>query len=705
MLKESREQTNHSLTNAQQKALDALKISHGVPNDTLQVQIRLQLGTVVSLRGDNREALRYFEQALELSEQSNYPRGHCNALLKIGTVFYTWGEYDKSLSFFQKSLELAEQNNYREEKVQALNFMGKYYHTRGYYNQSVEYYKAAAEAYQSLKDNDRLITLYLNMGKTYISEGNIYMTLNYYLKAFDACEKTGDQLLKADVYNHLGSIYLLLKQPDKSFEYHRKALKIRRSMKSPEAIASSCNNLGETFLYLSEYDSASVYLHESYQQCLLSGYRKGTVKALTNLGRANNGKEKFAQARVFLNKALQLSKEAGYDAGIVESTITLGQNCLQTGNYQQAVYYFEQSLSRMIPANLNEFQADAYRGLYECYSAQGKYQQALAYHVKLAEAERLQLMAEGDRQLAELRISFDLERKESDNQKLRQENELKQLALAQRSWIIWSVVVILAFTIALCLLIYGRYIQKRKAHNELQRLIRELELANTEKDKMFSIIAHELRNPLYWFQNLTEVLSKNHAQMTPEKLQKSLNAIDESAKNAFHLMDNLLNWSRTRLNRITPRKASHELSVLVRETLRMFETVLAQKEIELLTTIPENTMIYADADMFSCILRNLISNAIKYTPSQGRIRIESSSDHQFCTVRVCDSGIGVPLPEADKLFSNNNFNSSLGLMQEKGSGLGLKLCKEFSVLNGGQVWVTSEKEHGTCFAFTVPLAS
>jgi len=702
-LKRSLDQSDSSLEEARETCLEALSLCKKSKNDTLNVNALLQLGDIVSLQGENNEALSYFEEALKISETVHYAKGECNALLEAGTIHYVWGEYDRSYSFFKKALEIAVPNQFSEQHAGALNMIGKYYHTTGKYDLSVRYYQKAADVARQMKDSGRSVTLFLNIGKTYISEENIYMTLKCYLEAYDMSERSGDRLQKADVYNHLGSIYLLLKQPEKSLEYHHQAFKIRERMNVPQALATSCNNLGETFLYLSDFDSAAFYLRKSYELCLLTRYRKGTVKALTNLGRVSNETGKLSEARNFLVKALALAKEAGYNAGIVESSLALGENYLLKKEYNPAIQNFELSLSRMLPANLNEFQVDAYQGLYHCYFELGDYLKALDYHVKLNQADRRALLAQSNRQLAELRVSFDLERKESDNQKLRQQNELEQLALTKRAWIIWSVVIILVFTIILCILIYSRYVQKRRAHTALQRLIAELELANKEKDNMFSIIAHELRNPLYWFQNLTEVLSKNHARMSPAKLQKSLLSIDESAKNAFHLMDNLLNWSRTRLNRIIPRKSNHDLTGLVQETLRMFETIMTQKEIVCSIMIPRGTLICADADMFNCILRNLVSNAIKYTPVKGQIRIEVSAGDELCTLQVCDSGIGMSSRDVSKLFSSGNFNSSPGLMNEKGSGLGLKLCKEFTRLNGGEIWVSGSENQGTCFSFTVPL--
>ncbi|NJK95387.1 MAG: HAMP domain-containing histidine kinase [Bacteroidales bacterium] len=355
-------------------------------------------------------------------------------------------------------------------------------------------------------------------------------------------------------------------------------------------------------------------------------------------------------------------------------------------------------------------------GLYRCYYTLQNLPLALKYYIQFSETEKKKLQAENSRQLAELRISFESERREKDIEFLRTENELNEMSIKRKSALMWLFLIALAFAVSLLVFIYGRFKNKNKANRELKllnekileqnrefdRLNKELELVNTEKDKIFSIIAHELRNPLFWFQNLAEVLSVKFQTMSPEKMKKSLTALDESAKNAFHLMDNLLHWSRSRLNRITPKKSPQSLEKLVSEATRMYGSIIKQKEIVLETDIPSGIVIKADPDLFTCVVRNIISNAIKFTPSKGYIKIACSTSNYEVKIRISDSGIGIPNKQLSRLFDINQAYSVPGLLNEKGSGLGLKICKEFTELNDGRIWVSSETGKGTHFEFTVP---
>jgi len=381
----------------------------------------------------------------------------------------------------------------------------------------------------------------------------------------------------------------------------------------------------------------------------------------------------------------------------------------------KAISYFEKSTIILEKLDFDELMRINFQGLYECYNKKNDFKKALHFHTLLLETEKKILNIENNRQLAILQLTYNTERKEKDNQVLRADNELKTMTIKRNSIFMWFNIALLVATILLCLFIYNRFYSKSIANQRLEalnikitnqnqtleKLNHELNIANEEKDKLFSIIAHELRNPLYWFQNLVEVLSKNYETMKPEKVQKSLLSLDESAKNAFHLMDNLLQWSRSRLNRITIKKTELNLLHEVKESIKMFETIIQYKEITLNISIPKTFYVNADADLLSCVIRNLVSNAIKYTPANGIISINCSEDNNFITVIVSDTGLGIDKETILEIFDVHNFNSNLGLMQEKGSGLGLKICKEFVEMNGGTIWGTNNDEHGTRFMFTL----
>ena len=707
-----------SLSAADQKANQALKLSLKTNDSRGIVDSWILIGKILALKGQNNNALDTFSKAFALAEQSKYSKGVCKVKIEIGDVYYTWGKYDQAMSYFFDAKKIAEVEGFLDCQAIVLNYLGKYYHTKGDFEKTSSCYNRSLSLSRSLGDRKQVVMVLLNMGKYYISLGKLSLALEKYLEAFRTCEHLDDKIIYAEVCNHLGGIYLLIDQPVKSLEYHRKALSCRNTLNNPEGIAKSYNNIGKIFLDRKLLDSAFVYFNQSFELCLKTGYLKGTVKALTNLGKLYALQNKPEKQFNVLCQAFDSAYKSGYDVGVAESSLGLGNYFINAQQTDKAIDHYLLSLGKIKKSSLYEIMRDDYAGLFQCYLIKGDNAKALQYHILLSDIEKKLLNVENNRQLAILHISFDSERKEKDNQVLRKDNELKEMTIKRKTTFIWLIIVALAFTILLCILTYRRFYGKQKANrilkdlnfkiskqnSELEKLNKELEKANKEKDILFSIITHELRNPLFWFQNLAEMLSKKYQTMSPDKVRKTLSALDESAKNAFHLMDNLLNWSRSKLKRITPRKGNHSLITLVSGTVKMYETILQQKGIHLFTKVDENAQIFVDPDLFSCVLRNLVTNAIKFTPPEGFIKVECIEDESYFLIMVRDSGKGISGENIRKIFGGTEYFSLPGLMQEKGSGLGLKICLEFVELNNGKIWVSSEPGLGTTFCFTVPKA-
>ncbi len=703
---------------ASKKANEALNLSKSIDKKEYILQSIELLGDVKNIQGDTKQALELYLKAFDLATKGNFQHELSKSTIDIGKVYYNWGNYDTSLIYFKQAKIIAEKDDEKQLTSEALTYIGKYYMVKGNFAQAMSFFQSALEIARSINDYKQIAFTLDAEGKYYIGESNLVSALQCYLEAYSASEKVNDELLLADVCNYLGGLYLLTGQYRKSLEFHWKAISFRCNMNNPEGMAKSFNNIGKAYLELNKTDSAFIYFEQSYSLCKQTGYKKGLVKALTNLGKVYYKQNNVLKSEKALLQAFEISKKAGYRLGIAESGQTLGNLYKTSGSIDKAQLYYELSLANLKNLNFDELMQINYQGLYECYIARGNYKNALQYHKQLLETEKKILNVENHRQLAILQMTFNSERKEKDNQVLRKDNELKSMAINRKNTFLFLFVALLCLSILLCLYIYNRFYSKIKANKKLEelnskitvqnitleRLNQELNIANEEKDKLFSIIAHELRNPLYWFQNLAEVLSKNYRTMKTEKIQKSLLALDESAKNAFHLMDNLLQWSRSRLNRIIPKNAKYSLISIIKESLKLFETIIQYKEIELKITIPDSIEVYADSDLLCCVIRNLVSNAIKYTPAKGIIGINCSEGVDYVNVIVSDTGTGIGLKNPADIFKNNSHISKPGLMQEKGSGLGLKLCKEFVELNGGDIWVTNNDEKGTCFMFTVRKA-
>ncbi len=253
----------------------------------------------------------------------------------------------------------------------------------------------------------------------------------------------------------------------------------------------------------------------------------------------------------------------------------------------------------------------------------------------------------------------------------------------------------------------GRDITDRKLAEEEIKLKNELlQTINAEKDKFFSILAHDLKGPLSAFLSATQILTEDIQEMTLEEIKEISVSMKTSASNIYTLLENLLEWSRLRRGVLDFVPEKFDIKKKVEECVDVLSESARKKRIEITISIPDGLEVFADNHMFDSVIRNLVSNAIKFTPVGGHVSvtIDYSNDHSII-VNIIDSGIGMPPDLKRKLFLLNEKTNRNGTEGEQSTGLGLLLCKEFIEKNGGKIWVESEVGKGSVFSFTVPDSS
>jgi PAS domain S-box-containing protein len=245
-------------------------------------------------------------------------------------------------------------------------------------------------------------------------------------------------------------------------------------------------------------------------------------------------------------------------------------------------------------------------------------------------------------------------------------------------------------------------VAKTKVLEELRQSEHQLKMLNSEKDKFFSIIAHDLKSPFSAFLGLTEIMAEDIDQLTLKEIQTFVETMRKSASNLYRLLENLLEWSQIKRGVIEFTPMSQSLFATVNETTELIQNAAARKEIEIIHEIPEGMMVHADQHMLETILRNLVSNAVKYTPKGGTITISATHLDKQTKIVVSDTGIGMSKKMANDLFRLDVNTNRPGTEGEPSTGLGLILCKEFVEKHGGKIWVESEEGKGSKFFFSLP---
>ena len=272
---------------------------------------------------------------------------------------------------------------------------------------------------------------------------------------------------------------------------------------------------------------------------------------------------------------------------------------------------------------------------------------------------------------------------------------------------VWFKIIVLSALIILIISIFSsrfRQLKKQKVLLEKSVAVKTAELneLNASKDKFFSIIAHDLKNPFNTIIGFSEMLNEEIKSGDSTRIEKYSGMINTSAVQTLRLLENLLEWAKSQTGKILFNPIPINLSGLFNEEFSMLNDMATGKNIELKSSFPDDLTVLADKNMLKTILRNLISNAIKFTHKNGKVEVKAIIDNKQVEISVSDSGIGMTKETMAKLFRIDANLSTRGTENEKGTGLGLFLCKEFVEKHGGKIWVESESGKGSIFKFVLP---
>ena len=245
--------------------------------------------------------------------------------------------------------------------------------------------------------------------------------------------------------------------------------------------------------------------------------------------------------------------------------------------------------------------------------------------------------------------------------------------------------------------------ERKKIEKELMESKTCLSEANATKDRFFSIIGHDLKGPFNSIVGFSDILLEQIKNKDYKGIDNYARIIHDSSKRAMNLLINLLDWARTQTGRLEFNPEYFELINIINEIVELYKDAAKQKSITITVRLPHDIPVFADKSIVKTILRNLISNAVKFTNPEGEIIIGVVQKKEELIVYVSDNGIGIKEENSEKLFRIDYCYSTLGTNKEKGTGLGLLLCKEFIEMHGGKIWVESKKDNGSVFKFSLPV--
>ncbi|WP_316831649.1 ATP-binding protein [Pedobacter aquatilis] len=592
-------------------------------------------------------AYQYAMKGFQQAKRTRDVYGEAMYLEQIAQLNDSNHQLIQAISFEQEVIVLLKQlPDHRRELGEAYLAMARYTHKDNQNQKSQEFVQKALKLFTLRKDEAGKLSVYLLLGNFAEQDGNQDKALAFYLKAHKLAKPSTNNSNYLALLEQLGNIYTKMDSDSKALESYQEGIRLSGS---------------------SEH------------------YARHHIVFLRKTGNLHHKLGEEQQSLAYHKRALEKAQQIKNPEEQARSLMELSR-VLKEKNADQSINHLNRALSIARGINNQKLAAEIYHSLSDIYRQQRRFSEALinleAHHVLLDSLILINKIHESDI----VRSNFELQNFKMDIQRL-------ELSNRQRTFERNTGIVIIILILALLIFITYHFWLNRK-------LSRRLHISNRIKDKLFSIIGHDLRNPIG---GITTMLALMEHYKLDEKTLKKVSAMKRQSEIALDILSSLLTWGQVQLQGAKVTKTNFDPRPIIQRNVDLLNGQAAEKDVAILQELSYVHNLQADRHHFDFIIRNLLSNAIKFSHEGGKIIISLANQAGLSgvTISVKDHGIGMSEKQL-KSFTDGNLESSFGTKGEKGTGIGLALSIEYVKANGGKLSVTSIEDYGTTFSFNLP---
>jgi len=507
----------------------------------------------------------------------------------------------------------------------------------------------------------------------------------------------------AKVYTYLSNAYSSQQNHDNAKLYLRKAIKILEIEGDSITLASSLHNLAYEYYRVENYDSALILFDHAGQVYKRLDQIFGDAYCIGNSGLVYSKLEQFEKAEENLLIAIDILGDFGDERAIADFSNEYAYVLQRKGKMNEAIVASHRGLELANRNNITELKRDATFRLANIYTELKRYDSALYYQQQYHAYNDSIRNLETIQKIADQTTEYEVSRKQAEVDILEKNRQLQRT-------IIGGLIIIILLAGGLIVLIYLSLKRNRKLTKALEEQKIKLEVQSKElqqlnhiKDRFFSIISHDLRSPIASLSGISFLLKESRESDNEALLNQAVDYIDQSVLSLTGLLENLLNWALSQQGRFPYKEENIDLEELIQEVVKMFATVALSKDQTIHLDLESGILVSADRNTMMTIIRNLLSNATKFTPKGGTISIGlEKKGKDNAEIVVSDTGTGIPEEKLADLFKLKEDKSSRGTENEKGLGLGLNLVHEFVTTNRGTIRAESKVGEGTSFFLNFP---
>jgi len=669
--------------------------------DTVKVENLLTQSQEAQNNGEFKKANELLSEAESIFLADQNTEGLAKVVAYRVDLLIDQLKYDEAMELLDDALEEYPNSS---QMAQYHNLKAIIYSRTENLVKSVEHFNIAKQYINRLPDEktDQMnARLYHNLGNVYGNMGQKELAFKNFLEAVEYATNVNDSTLLILAYNNLGMEYDRSEDYDKARYYLERSLDLAKQQGLNIDIFRAHLNLGNTLSNTENFEEALFNYNKAEEA--LSVLQPGVPSPIImhNRGRTLARMERYEEAEDLLFTSLELCEDQGITDGIYYNNFVIGKMYAEQQRYEEAIEYLTYAASIAEDAINSVYRLEVTKALHEVYAKDNRYQEAydqLLQYSTLADSVNKEERSEA---LANAQNYLELERQNEINSLLKEKQIRQEEQLRNRSILILITVLVIILVSFLLYQMKKSSREKEIIYAQLKEQNKELEELNKAKDKLFAIISHDLRSPLMSMQGMLSLIKNDLLSL--EEIQEMIPELEASMQENSNVMEDLLVWAKEQLSGVEVNLKPIIVSDLLEDVIHSQKFVADKKKVDLTADGMNGSKAMADYNALSLVIRNLISNAIKFTEPGDNIRVSSEETSDHVIIKIKDTGIGIPEDARDKIFENTNWTRK-GTQNEKGSGLGLSLSKDFVERMHGKISFESEVGEGTTFMVEIPKA-
>ncbi|MDP3928000.1 MAG: tetratricopeptide repeat-containing sensor histidine kinase [Bacteroidota bacterium] len=657
---------------------------------------------------DADSTLFFANKALILSTKLGYKKGIADAYKHGAIGHYVKSEGDTAIKLNNLALKMYETLGDKKGEGAVINNIAIIYHNIGKYDEAIEMHQKGLEIRKMIGDSFGIAGSYNNIANCYTDKGDYVKSLQNLFNGLLIREQMNDKLAMANSYANIGGVYYRLQRLDEAYISAKKAYDIQMTLGDKEGLIQSIIALGAIWVDKKEYRQGLQYFFEAKTYAKELGNQNSEIVCQINIAEVYNKIRKHDSAMFYFQAALDNSIATGDFPSIAIANSGIGSTYNYLKQYKQGIIYLEKGYSQAKSYGIKQAEFESAKNLAEAYSKINNLAKSVFYYEQTLLLKDSLFSEENARKTHEISFNYLLEKKQNEIALLEKDKSIQE---AENDWnklVTFSLIFIIA---ALLLIAYvmNQYRLKEVSakevilnqKNEIEIQANNLEALNQVKNKTFSILSHDLKNPIASLTNVVELMDEEVLSESDFNLLRS--SFRSQLKSLNILLDNTLNWAKSQMiGEVKPNKTTLKIHPLVRQNFELFKQNAQQKNIQLVNQVSEEIEALADKNHLDIVIRNILFNAIKFTKEGGQVLVQTEEDDTALNIQIIDTGVGMTDKQLERLFSKAQVQGNYGTSGETGAGIGLILSNDYIQLNGGKLSVRSELNKGTTFIITLP---